>query len=44
LVSYPETNYEIVLSYYNLQEFNLAVKYTEKALALESNFQEDKED
>ena len=35
-----KNNYEIALiSYYNLQESNLALKYTEIVLVLDSDFQ-----
>ncbi len=36
----PETNYEIALCYYNLQEIDRALEYTEKSLSLDSDFEE----
>ncbi|WP_315066675.1 hypothetical protein [uncultured Clostridium sp.] len=38
----PETNYEIALCYYNLQEIDRALEYTEKSLSLDSDFEEGK--
>ncbi len=38
----PETNYEIALCYYNLQEIDRALEYTEKSLSLDSDFGEGK--
>jgi len=38
----PETNYEITLTYYNLQQIDRALEYAEKSLALEPNFEESK--
>ena len=38
----PETNYEIALCYYNLQEIDRALEYIEKSLSLDSDFEESK--
>ena len=38
----PETNYEIALCYYNLQQIDIALEYTEKSLALDPEFEEGK--
>ncbi|OOM81403.1 hypothetical protein [Clostridium sp. BL-8] len=38
----PETNYEIALCYYNLQEIDRALEYTQKSLSLDSDFEEGK--
>lgn len=38
----PENNYEIALCYYNLQEIDRALEYTEKSLSLDSDFEEGK--
>lgn len=38
----PETNYEIALCYYNLQEIERALEYTEKSLSLDPSFEEGK--
>ena len=37
-----ETNYEIALCYYNLQQIDKALEYTEKSLILDSDFEESK--
>ena len=37
-----ETNYEIALCYYNLQQIEKALEYTEKSLALDPDFEESK--
>ncbi|WP_297427573.1 tetratricopeptide repeat protein [Clostridium sp.] len=36
----PETNYEIALCYYNLQQIDKALEYTEKSIALDPDFKE----
>ena len=38
----PETNYEIALCYYNLQQIDKALEYTEKSLVLDPDFEESK--
>ncbi|BCZ44652.1 hypothetical protein psyc5s11_07190 [Clostridium gelidum] len=38
----PETNYEIALCYYNLQQIDKALEYTEKSLVLDPDFEEGK--
>ncbi|EKQ50203.1 MULTISPECIES: tetratricopeptide repeat protein [unclassified Clostridium] len=38
----PETNYEIALCYYNLQQIDKALEYTEKSIALDPDFEEGK--
>jgi len=38
----PETNYEIALCYYNLQQIDRSIKYTEKSLVLDPDFEESK--
>ncbi len=38
----PETNYEIALCYYNLQQIDRALEYTEKSLVLDPDFEESK--
>jgi tetratricopeptide (TPR) repeat protein len=38
----PETYHEIALCYYNLQLFDRALEYTEKALILDPNFEDSK--
>ncbi|MDR3596347.1 hypothetical protein [Clostridium sp.] len=38
----PETNYEIALCYYNLQQIDRALEYTERSLNLDSDFEEGK--
>lgn len=38
----PETNYEIALCYYNLQEIYKALEYAEKALDLDPEYEESK--
>lgn len=36
----PETNYEIALCYYNLQQIDRALEYVEKSLALDPEFED----
>ena len=36
----PETNYEIALCYYNLEQIDKAVEYIDKSLSLDSEFEE----
>jgi tetratricopeptide (TPR) repeat protein len=36
----PETNYEIALCYYNLQQIDRALQYTEKSLSLNPDFED----
>ncbi|NRX21616.1 tetratricopeptide (TPR) repeat protein [Clostridium beijerinckii] len=38
----PETNYEIALCYYNLQQIDKALEYTEKSIGLDSDFEQGK--
>ncbi|WP_026887593.1 tetratricopeptide repeat protein [Clostridium beijerinckii] len=38
----PETNYEIALCYYNLQQIDKALEYTEKSIALDQDFEQGK--
>lgn len=38
----PETNYEIALCYYNLQQLDKALKYTEKSIELDPDFEQGK--
>ncbi|MFL0167105.1 hypothetical protein [Candidatus Clostridium helianthi] len=38
----PETNYEIALSYYNLQQLDKALEYTEKSIELDPYFEQGK--
>jgi tetratricopeptide (TPR) repeat protein len=38
----PETNYEIALCYYNLQQIDRALEYTKKSLILDPDFEEGK--
>lgn len=38
----PETNYEIALCYYNLQQIDRALEYAEKSIALDPDFEEGK--
>jgi len=38
----PETNYEIAISYYNLQQIDRALEFIEKSLALDPDFEESK--
>lgn len=38
----PETNYEIALCYYNLQQIDRALEYTKKSLILDPNFEDSK--
>ncbi|MFW2491850.1 tetratricopeptide repeat protein [Clostridium chromiireducens] len=38
----PETNYEIALCYYNLEQIDKALEYAEKSIALDSGFEEGK--
>jgi tetratricopeptide (TPR) repeat protein len=38
----PETNYEIALCYYNLEQIDKALEYTEKSLRLDQDFEDGK--
>ncbi|MBN7574134.1 MULTISPECIES: tetratricopeptide repeat protein [Clostridium] len=38
----PETNYEIALCYYNLQQIDKALEYTEKSIELDPDFEQGK--
>ncbi|WP_238948512.1 hypothetical protein [Clostridium sp. YIM B02569] len=38
----PETNYEIALCYYNLQQIDKALEYTEKSIGLDPDFEQGK--
>ena len=38
----PETNYEIALCYYNLEQIDKALEYAEKSIALDPDFEEGK--
>ncbi|NMF05674.1 tetratricopeptide repeat protein [Clostridium beijerinckii] len=38
----PETNYEIALCYYNLQQLDKALEYTEKSIELDPDFEQGK--
>lgn len=38
----PETNYEIALCYYNLQQIDKSLEYTEKSIGLDSDFEQGK--